>query len=41
MPQKFEVAKGRVQFSAIYLEVDDKTGKSTKIERISKVFDEI
>jgi len=41
MPQKFEVAKGRVQFSAIYLEVDDKTGKCTKIERISKLFDEL
>ena len=41
MPQKFEVAKGRVQFNAIYLEVDDKTGKCTKIERISKLFDEI
>jgi len=39
MPQKFEVAKGRTQFSAIYLEVDDKTGKCTKIERISKVFE--
>jgi len=41
MPQKFEVAKGRVQFCAIYLEVDDKTGKCNKIERISKLFDDI
>ncbi len=41
MPQKFEVAKGTIQFSAIYLEVDDKTGKCNKIERISKLLEDI
>ena len=40
MPQKFEVARGRVQFSAICLEVDDKTGKALKIERINKLLNE-
>lgn len=40
MPQKFEVAKGKVQFSAIYLEVDEKTGKCLKIERIFRLLDE-
>ena len=39
MPQKFDVAKGRVQFCAVHLEVDEKTGKCTKIERIFKVVD--
>ncbi len=41
MPQKFEVAKGSIQFSAVYLEVDEKTGKCQKIERIFKIFDNI
>ncbi len=39
MPQKFEVAKGRVQFCAVHLEVDEKTGKCINIERIFKVAD--
>ncbi|PYG89905.1 hypothetical protein LY28_00504 [Ruminiclostridium sufflavum DSM 19573] len=39
MPQKFEVAKGKVQFNAVYLEVDEKTGKCLKIERISRVLE--
>lgn len=39
MPQKFEVAKGKIQFSAIYLEVDDKTGQCLKIERISEIME--
>lgn len=39
MPQKFEVAKGKIQFSAVYLEVDDKTGKCLKIERIFKLLE--
>lgn len=39
LPQKFEVAKGRIQFNAIYLEVDEKTGKCLKIERVSRLFE--
>lgn len=38
MPVKFEVAKGPVQFNAVYLNIDDKTGKTNEIQRISKVF---
>jgi 2',3'-cyclic-nucleotide 2'-phosphodiesterase len=40
MPHRFEVARGRIQFCAVYLEVDDKTGKCTKIERIFKILDD-
>ncbi|MCX8130644.1 MAG: TIGR00282 family metallophosphoesterase [Clostridia bacterium] len=39
MPVKFEVAKGVVQFNAVALEVDEKTGKTIKIERITKILD--
>ena len=38
MPLKFEVAKGCVQFNAIHLEIDDKTGKTLSMKRLSKVF---
>lgn len=38
MPVKFEVAKGCVQFNAVYLNIDDRTGKTLEIQRISKVF---
>ena len=38
MPVKFEVAKGLVQFNAIYLTIDDKTGKTLEIKRLSRVF---
>lgn len=38
MPVKFEVAKGPVQFNAIHLTIDDRTGKTQEIKRISKVF---
>ena len=34
MPEKFEIARGKVQFNAVYLEIDDKTGKTEHIERI-------
>ena len=37
MPTKFEVAKGKVQFNAVILEIDEKNGKTLKIERISRV----
>lgn len=36
MPVKFEVAKGIVQLNAIIADVDEKTGKTVKIERIMK-----
>jgi metallophosphoesterase (TIGR00282 family) len=39
MPVRFEVAKGKVQFSAIVLEIDDKSGRTTKVERIHQIFD--
>lgn len=38
MPVKFEVARGSVQFNAVYLNIDDKNGKTLEIQRISKVF---
>ncbi len=38
MPVKFEVAKGPVQFNAIHLTIDDKTGRTQEIKRLSKVF---
>jgi metallophosphoesterase (TIGR00282 family) len=37
MPVRFQVAKGSVQFNAVVLEIDEKTGKTISIERISKV----
>lgn len=37
IPAKFEVAKGSVQFSAVFAEIDEKTGRTTKIERIYEV----
>ena len=36
MPARFEVAQGKVQFNAVYLEIDDNTGKTLNIERIFK-----
>ena len=40
MPVKFEVAKGSVQFNAVLLEIDEKTGRTTKIQRISRVINQ-
>ncbi|OPZ86948.1 MAG: hypothetical protein BWY74_03517 [Firmicutes bacterium ADurb.Bin419] len=37
MPNKFEIAQGSVQFNAVYLEVDEKTGRTLAIERINTV----
>ncbi|NLD50694.1 MAG: TIGR00282 family metallophosphoesterase [Clostridiaceae bacterium] len=34
MPLKFEIAHGPVQFNAVYLEIDEKTGKTLSIQRI-------
>lgn len=36
MPVKFEVAHGSCQFNAVYLEIEEKTGKTTLIERINE-----
>jgi calcineurin-like phosphoesterase len=37
MPQRFEVAKNRVQLHGAVIEIDDATGKAIKIERVSEV----
>jgi metallophosphoesterase (TIGR00282 family) len=37
MPVRFEVARGPVQFNAVYIEIDEKNGKSTCIRRINKI----
>ena len=34
MPARFEVAQGTIQFSAVYMDIDENTGKTTSIERI-------
>ena len=36
MPQKFDVAKGRVLLQGALIEIDDETGRATKIERVSE-----
>ncbi|MDP4180271.1 MAG: TIGR00282 family metallophosphoesterase [Bacillota bacterium] len=39
MPVKFEVAKGKVIFNAVVLEIDEVNGKTTNIRRISEIID--
>lgn len=39
MPVRFELAKGSVQFNAVILDIDDSTGKTISIERLTKVFE--
>jgi metallophosphoesterase (TIGR00282 family) len=39
MPLKFELAQGPVQFNAVYLEIDEKTGRTLEIKRISHLLD--
>lgn len=39
MPVRFEVAHGPVQFNAVYMDIDEKTGKTMSIERIHQVMD--
>lgn len=39
MPSKFEVAQGPVQFNAVYMDIDEKNGKTVSIERIHQVMD--
>lgn len=38
-PTRLSVAKGQVQFNGVYLEIDELTGKTTRIERIHNVMD--
>jgi metallophosphoesterase (TIGR00282 family) len=38
MPVRFEVAKGPVQFNGVILDIDEKTGRTHDIQRISNVF---
>jgi len=37
MPARFELAKGKSQFNAVLLEIDEKTGKTYKIHRINQL----
>mgnify|MGYP005841730587 CR=1 FL=1 len=37
IPVRFEVAKGDVQFNGVVLDIDEKTGKTTSINRITKI----
>jgi len=39
MPQRFEVAKGRVAFNAVLLDVEEKSGKTTSIRRITAIIE--
>lgn len=40
LPQKFDIAEGNEKLSGIEIEIDEKTGKSTKISRISWDYEE-
>lgn len=37
MPARYEVAKGKVQFNAVVVDIDESTGKANSIKRINKV----
>lgn len=37
MPVRFELAKGSLQFNAVHMDIDDKTGKTISIRRLSKI----
>ena len=39
MPNRFEVATGMSQLNAVFIEIDDATGKTVKIERFQKYCD--
>lgn len=39
MPVRFETAKGSVQFNAVLLDIDEKTGRTRNINRILRVFE--
>jgi len=38
MPVRFELAKGGAQFNAVFLEIDENTGKALYIKRLTKYF---
>jgi len=40
-PIRMECARGRTQFNGVYLELDEETGKCTKIERLQEIVDHI
>jgi metallophosphoesterase, MG_246/BB_0505 family len=37
MPEKFEVARGRAQFNAVVMNIDENSGKCIEIKRLNKV----
>jgi metallophosphoesterase (TIGR00282 family) len=39
MPQRFDVAKGRVLLQGVLVEIDQQTGKAVKIQRVSEPFE--
>ncbi|KNY25101.1 TIGR00282 family metallophosphoesterase [Pseudobacteroides cellulosolvens] len=39
MPQRFEVAKGRIIFNAVLLDIEEKSGKTANIRRISMIME--
>jgi 2',3'-cyclic-nucleotide 2'-phosphodiesterase len=39
IPARFEMAKGNIQFNAVLMDIDEKTGKTSKISRISKIIE--
>jgi len=39
MPLRFEVSEGPAQINAVTVEIDEKSGKAKKIERINKILD--
>ncbi|MCX7746803.1 MAG: TIGR00282 family metallophosphoesterase [Clostridia bacterium] len=40
MPVRFEIAKGPTQFNAVILDIDDKNGKTRRIDRVYKVLNQ-
>jgi calcineurin-like phosphoesterase len=36
MPQRFEVAKGRIMLHGAIVEIDEATGKTIKIQRVAE-----
>jgi len=38
LPVRFEVAKGPTQFNGVYIEIDERTGKATDIQRLFFVY---
>jgi 2',3'-cyclic-nucleotide 2'-phosphodiesterase len=38
LPRRFEVADGPVQFNSVMVDVDDATGRATRIERLDREY---